>query len=190
MGLSLAGTARRRGAKVILVSGPVSFDPPYGVETIAVESTRDMREAVVNNIDRCQVLVKSAAPGDFRPAERVTGKVKKTELPQPINLARNPDILAEVGAAKGDKIMVGFAAESENLIENANKKLTAKNLGSDRRQPDRPGRRILWRGNQTGSHIIDREGRIEETSLMVKEEVAHRIWDRVVGLFKREELKQ
>ena len=135
----------------------------------------------MNNIDRCQVLVKSAAPGDFRPAERVTGKVKKTELPQPINLARNPDILAEVGAAKGDKILVGFAAESENLIENANKKLTAKNL--DLIVANQIGPADESFGAETNRvHIIDREGRIEETSLMVKEEVAHRIWDRVVGL--------
>ena len=90
MGLALARTAWRRGAKVILVTGPAAYEPPYGVETIPVESTRDMREAVLENLPRAEVLVKAAAPGDFRPAEPVKGKVKKGQAPPAYRTGAKP----------------------------------------------------------------------------------------------------
>jgi len=181
MGLALARAARRRGAEVILVTGPLNSRPPYGVETIPVESTLDMREAVLDNLGRVDVLVKAAAPADFRPARRVEGKIKKTKTPSPIELTRNPDILAEIGAQKGDKILVGFAAESENLIENAKAKLKAKNLDMIvANQIGAPGAAFGTATNQVS--LVFQEGKVEALPLLGKEDVADRIWDRIVPL--------
>lgn len=184
MGLALAQAARRRGAEVILVTGPVNSRPPYGVETIPVESTLDMREAVRDNLGRVDVLVKAAAPADFRPARRVEGKIKKAETPSPIELTRNPDILAEIGAQKGGKILVGFAAESENLIENAKAKLKAKNLDMIiANQIGAPGAAFGTATNQVS--IVFRDGKVEAVPLLSKEDVADRIWDRIAPLTDR-----
>ena len=181
MGYSLALAARRRGAKVILVSGPVNAKPPAGVETIHVESTRDMRRAVLDHFQRVHILVKAAAPGDFRPATRVKGKVKKNDVPPPIELDRNPDILKEVGAEKGDRIVVGFAAESEHLIENASAKLKSKNM--DLVVANQIGPADESFGAETNRvWLIDRDDHVEELPLMSKLDVAHRIWDRVLIL--------
>lgn len=183
MGLELARTARRRGAKVILIRGPIAADPPYDVETIDVESTRDMQKAVMENLDRVQVLVKAAAPGDFRPAERATGKIKKNGPLPTITLAQNPDILAGIGKLNSDKILVGFAAESDDLLERAGQKLAAKNL--DLIVANQIGRPDEAFGAPTNRvWIIDRDRNTEELPLLSKEEVAHRIWDRVVALTK------
>jgi len=184
MGVALARSAWRRGADVTLISGPASAAPPYGVETVSVESTLDMRTAVLDRLDRARVLVKAAAPGDFRPAERVKGKVKKGAEPPPIHLARNPDILAEVGRTKGDRILVGFAAEAENLIENARGKLEAKNLDLIvANQIGAPGVAFDVPTNQVS--ILDRQGGVETLPLMSKEDVADRIWDRIAVLLGR-----
>jgi phosphopantothenoylcysteine decarboxylase/phosphopantothenate--cysteine ligase len=181
MGLALARTAWLRGAKVILVNGPVNFAAPYGIETIAVESTRDMRDAVLANLDRVDILVKAAAPGDFRPACCVPGKIKKGATPPPIELERNPDILQEVGPIKGHRIVVGFAAESENLLQRAKEKLDNKNLDLIvANQIGLPDEAFGAATNRVW--IIDRQGRMQELPLMGKEEVAHHIWNRAVGL--------
>ncbi len=181
MGYALARTARRRGARVILISGPVASEPPFGVETIPVESTVDMLEAVKDNFGRIDILVKAAAPGDFRPANRVEGKVKKTETPQPVELARNPDILAEMGKNKGNRILVGFAAEYVNLLENAKGKLESKNLDLIvANQIGAPGAAFGAETNQVS--ILDRDGQVQQVPLQDKEEVANVIWDRVSGL--------
>jgi len=185
MGLALARTARRRGAEVILVTGPVEATPPWGLETIAVETTLEMREAVVKNLPRVDILVKAAAPGDFRPARRTKGKVKKTDIPPPIELTRNPDILEEIGQNKGDKILVGFAAEAENLIENARAKLKKKNLDLIvANQIGAPGTAFATATNQVS--IVYGDGRVEELPLLDKEDVADLIWDRIAALVKRD----
>ncbi|MEW5721890.1 MAG: bifunctional phosphopantothenoylcysteine decarboxylase/phosphopantothenate--cysteine ligase CoaBC [Thermodesulfobacteriota bacterium] len=187
MGLALAQTARRRGAEVILVTGPVNFPPPYGIRTIPVETTLDMRQAVIENLEGVDLLVKAAAPGDFRPAARVKGKVKKTEVPPPLELARNPDILAEIGAAKrSGLVLVGFAAESEDLLARAEEKLRAKNLdlivANQIGPPDESfgaATNRVW--------ILDRQGQVEEVPLATKEEVAGHIWDRALRLPRSKE---
>jgi len=185
MGLALARTARRRGAEVILVTGPIEAAPSWGVETIAVETTLEMQEAVVKHLPRVDILVKAAAPGDFRPARRTKGKVKKTEVPPPIELARNPDILEEIGRNKGDKFLVGFAAESEDLIENATTKLKKKNLDLVvANQIGAPGTAFATATNQVS--IVYGDGRVEELPLLDKEEVADLIWDRITALVKRD----
>ena len=183
MGLSLALAARRRGAGVILVCGPVNWSPPYGIETIPVESTRDMQAAVKANLSKVDVLVKAAAPGDFRPANRVKGKLKKTGIPAPVELERNPDILAELGAEKGRQILVGFAAESENLILNAKEKLKKKNLdlivANQIGPPDES-----FGASTNRVWIIDRQDNVEELPLLDKNDVADLIWDRTAPLIR------
>lgn len=181
MGLALAKTARRRGARVTLVCGPVTFTPPYGIQTVKVETTVDMLEAVRERLADIDVLVKAAAPGDFRPAGRVKGKVKKTSDPPPLELDRNPDILSTLSPNKGRTIFVGFAAESENLLENARDKLQRKQLdlivANQIGPPDESfgaATNRVW--------IIDRQGEVQEIPLSAKEAVADRIWDRVSEL--------
>jgi phosphopantothenoylcysteine decarboxylase/phosphopantothenate--cysteine ligase len=181
MGLALAKTARRRGARVTLVCGPVTFDPPYGMETVKVESTVDMLEALRERLADADVLVKAAAPGDFRPAGRIKGKIKKTSDPPPLELGRNPDILSTLAKNKGRTLFVGFAAESENLIENAKDKLTRKQLdlivANQIGPPDESfgaATNRVW--------IIGQQGEVEEIPLSAKESVADRIWDRIASL--------
>jgi len=185
MGVSLAVRARQRGAKVVLVTGPTALPHPYGIRTIEVESTRDMQAAVLAELENVDVLVKAAAPGDFRPAQRVAGKVKKTGgTPPPIELARNPDILADIGQnRKGNRILVGFAAESENLLEYAREKLESKNLDLIvANQIGAPGAAFGAETNQVT--LIDRSGQADALPLLPKDEVAGLIWDRIAALVK------
>ncbi|MBW1709595.1 MAG: bifunctional phosphopantothenoylcysteine decarboxylase/phosphopantothenate--cysteine ligase CoaBC [Deltaproteobacteria bacterium] len=181
MGVALAKNACQRGAEVILVTGPTVLPVPYKIQTIPVGSTVEMQEAVNEHFDRVDVLIGAAAPMDFRPAKRVKGKVKKTEVPAPIELASNPDILAGVGKKKGDKILVGFAAEAENMIKYARGKLEAKNLDFIvANQIGAPGTAFTTDTNQVS--IITRAGEVEELPLLPKEEVAGLILDRVLSI--------
>lgn len=182
MGIALAKNARQRGASVTLVAGPITLEPPYGVETVSVVSTEEMKEAVVARMDQADVLVMAAAPGDFKPVI-AQGKVKKGDSPKPIELESTPDILAAIGKNKRDKILVGFAAESENLIENARKKLEKKNLDMIvGNQIGAPGTAFATETNQVS--IISADGSLEELPMLPKEEVAEKIWDRVVTIVK------
>jgi phosphopantothenoylcysteine decarboxylase/phosphopantothenate--cysteine ligase len=180
MGRALAVVALRRGAKVIYVTGPTALTPPQGAEVISVQSTLDMLQAVKTNLQRSDIVVKAAAPSDFRPADCCEQKIKKGHIPSPIALVPNPDILKEIAPIKGDRVVVGFAAESQQLIERAKAKLEEKKLD-------------LIVANQIGAPdesfgaatnrvwIVDRAGGVEEVPLMSKEEVAGRIWDRALG---------
>ena len=130
MGFAIAREAARRGAEVILVAGPTALETPPGVRRVDVESAFEMRDAVFAELDRATILVKTAAVADFRPAEASPQKIKKEDLPEgegvTLELVRNPDILAEVCRDKGDRIVVGFAAESHDLVEAARRKLARK----------------------------------------------------------------
>lgn len=181
MGFALADAARIRGANVTLISGPVALDPPFGVKVVKVESTRDMLQAVRDNLDGVDILVKAAAPGDFRPAGKVEGKIKKTGLPAPVELARNPDILGETKDERKNVVTVGFAAESESLLENAIDKLKRKDL--DLIVANQIGNPNEAFGAETNRvWVINRQSEIEEIPLAAKEEIAWRIWDRAVAL--------
>jgi phosphopantothenoylcysteine decarboxylase/phosphopantothenate--cysteine ligase len=130
MGYAIAEEAAALGAKVVLVSGPVSLPTPAGVSRIDVESASEMLQAVTRYMSEYHIAILAAAVADFAPAQRIEGKIKKdATAPQPaLELARTPDVLATLGAAKKDnQILVGFALESENEIDNGNKKLKAKN---------------------------------------------------------------
>ncbi len=127
MGYALAEAALRRGARVLLVSGPTALTPPGAAETTAVESAAEMREAVMKLLPQSTIVIKTAAVSDYRPKEPATQKIKRKG---PISLELEPtaDILAEVARAREAQIVIGFAAETQNVLDNARKKLTAKSL--------------------------------------------------------------
>lgn len=126
MGYAIAEAALSRGAKVTLVTGPVSIKPPARAHTISVKSAREMYDAVMANLDSATIVIMAAAVADYRPVEVANQKIKKTGDKLVIELEKTDDILASVGQMKGDRVLVGFAAETENVIENARKKLIEK----------------------------------------------------------------
>jgi phosphopantothenoylcysteine decarboxylase/phosphopantothenate--cysteine ligase len=127
MGFALAEAAAARGAKVTLVAGPVHLPTPAGVERIDVETADQMRKAVFDHLDPATVIIKSAAVADFRPASAAGQKLKKAAMRLSLELRPTVDILSELGARKGDRILIGFAAETERLEEEARRKLESKN---------------------------------------------------------------
>lgn len=128
MGYVLAEVAQRRGAKVILISGPTNITPPQGVNTIFVESALDMEKEVVKYVPRSDVVIASAAVSDYRPKKREKEKIKTNLQKKSINLVRNPDILGQLGKQKDAKCLIGFALETKDLGKNAREKLKRKNL--------------------------------------------------------------
>lgn len=128
MGYALAKEARNAGAKVTLISGKTNLPQPYGVDVINVISAADMRECVVNNFEKADVVIMSAAVADYTPIEKVDHKIKKAEGNLSIALKRTQDILLTIGKKKREnQVVIGFAMETENLLENAAKKLQEKN---------------------------------------------------------------
>jgi phosphopantothenoylcysteine decarboxylase/phosphopantothenate--cysteine ligase len=127
MGYAVAEEAALRGARVILVSGPVRLAPPEGVELVQVQTAREMYKAVLDRLEESTIIVKTAAVADYHVAEIPKQKVKKTAMRLSLELDPTPDILAEVGRRKKDQILIGFAAETENLVAEARRKLESKN---------------------------------------------------------------
>jgi phosphopantothenoylcysteine decarboxylase / phosphopantothenate---cysteine ligase len=126
MGYALAEAAAARGARVILVSGPVNIALPRGVETIAVKTAAEMHDRVFEHLERATIVVKAAAVADFRVANPPDQKIKKTAARVSLELDPTPDILAELGRRKGDRLLIGFAAETQNLQAEARRKLESK----------------------------------------------------------------
>lgn len=127
MGYALAAGALERGARVILVSGPVHLDAPQGAEVIRVHTAVEMRAAVMEHLKESTVIIKAAAVADYHRVDAPHHKVKKTAARMSLELDPTPDILAELGRKKGDRLLVGFAAETDNLLEEARRKLESKN---------------------------------------------------------------
>jgi phosphopantothenoylcysteine decarboxylase/phosphopantothenate--cysteine ligase len=127
MGYALAAAAVARGARVILVSGPVSLEPPAGAEVIHVHTALEMRKAVMDHLEESSMIIKAAAVADYHRSNPPKQKVKKTAARMSLELDPTPDILAEAGRKKGDRLLIGFAAETENLVEEARRKLESKN---------------------------------------------------------------
>ena len=127
MGYALAEAAAARGATVTLISGPVHLDPPRGVEVIRVRTAVEMRDAVFAHLEPASIIVKSAAVADFHLSKVPDQKVKKTAARMSLELDPTPDILAELGRKKGDRLLIGFAAETRNVQQEARRKLEAKN---------------------------------------------------------------
>lgn len=178
MGYEIAKAGILRGADVMLISGPTNLAKPYGVKLIKVDTAIQMYNAVMDNISNADIVVCAAAVADYRPEKRGKNKIKKMDEDLCIKLIRNPDILYEIGKEKGKKILVGFAAETENLIENAKSKIIKKNLdlivAND----------ILQEGagfNKDTNivQIIDRNFNVKKYSIMSKAKVAHAILDEI-----------
>lgn len=181
MGFAVARAARRRGAQVILVSGPSALPVPSGVKFIPVRTAAEMREVVLGNLPGVSVLVMAAAVSDYRPKGTSPEKIKKSRAELTLPLELNPDILHEAGQRKEKRILIGFAAETESLLANARKKLEEKNLdlivANDVRLPGA--------GFQVDTNVvklIDRSGKVEELPLMSKEDLADCVLDRVLLL--------
>ncbi len=183
MGFALARAARRRGAEVILISGPTALPVPPQMRSIAVRSAAQMREAVLNHLESASILIMAAAVSDYRPKQKAPEKIKKSKLETVLELELNPDILAEAGKKKNSRIMVGFAAETENLLQNTREKLEKKNLdlivANDVTLPG-----AGFKADTNIVKIMDRSGKVEELPLMTKEDLADRILDRIALLKK------
>ncbi len=127
MGYALAEEAAARGARVILISGPVQLPPPRGVERVSVRTATEMRDKVMENLEPASIVIKAAAVADFHLRQVPVQKVKKTAARLSLELDPTPDILAEVGRKKGDRLLIGFAAETQNLQQEARRKMESKN---------------------------------------------------------------
>ncbi len=179
MGYALAEAALRRGAKVILITGPVALKPPASADVVQVQTASEMRNAVLANLERATVVIKAAAVADFTVRKAAEQKIKRTG-PMTLELEPTPDILKEISLRKGSRIIVGFAAETQNGLENARKKLESKSLDAivlnDVSQPG-----IGFDSERNAVTILTRSGAVNvpETS---KWEVAHRVLDAVVKL--------
>lgn len=185
MGYSIAAQAIKRGAEVTLISGPTNLTPPQNLKKlIRIESAEDMYNAVLNNMDENQVIIKSAAVADYKPKNYSDKKIKKTDDDLSIELDRNKDIAYEIGKIKKDKILVGFAAETNDLTENAKGKVKKKNL--DFIVANDLTKEGAGFGVDTNIvKIIDKEGHITEYPKMTKDEVANVILDKVNELIKK-----
>lgn len=181
MGYALAEEAMARGARTILISGPSTLAPPHGVELTEVETALQMRAAVLDRLGEATVIIKAAAVSDYRPSHAAESKLTKRDTPPMLELVPNPDILHEIGAQKGTRIVVGFAAETGELVPRARHKLATKRLdlivANDVTQE---GAGFACETNRVV--ILDPDGGVEELPLLPKRLVARRILDRVVGL--------
>jgi phosphopantothenoylcysteine decarboxylase/phosphopantothenate--cysteine ligase len=184
MGFALAKMARRRGANVTLVSGPTHLPVPReGIRFIPVTTASEMYDAVLEHYGECSVIIKAAAVSDYRPKFASDQKLKKLNAHTSLELERNRDIIAEVGSLKGNRVLVGFAAETMDVIENARKKLEEKHL--DLIVVNDVSRSDSGFATETNRVVvIDSQGKTDYLPLMSKEEVAHRILDRVLALLR------
>jgi len=181
MGYALAEAAAARGARVILISGPVHLAPPRGVEVISVRTAVEMRQKVMDNLAPASIVVKAAAVADFHLSKVPEQKVKKTAARLSLELDPTPDILAELGRKKGDRLLIGFAAETQNLHQESRRKLESKNcdmiVGN------------LVGGSETGFESDENEvvlalatGELIPLPRAPKREIADRIFDEALKL--------
>ena len=179
MGYALAAAAARRGARVVLISGPVDLAPPFGVEVVRVETASEMRAAVLRARDAARAVFMTAAVADYAPAA-AESKLKRRGGTLTLTLDENPDILAELGRDKGDRLLVGFAAETERVVDNARDKLRRKNLdwivANDVSRAD-----IGFDAPDNEVTIVGREGDPIALAKAGKPEIAERILDAVFG---------
>ncbi len=179
MGYALAEAAVRRGARVLLVTGPTSITPPGAAEVTRVESTEQMRDAVLNLLPQATVVIKTAAVSDYRPKSAAGQKIKR-KGPMTLELESTPDILKELSQNKAAQIIIGFAAETENVLENARQKLVSKNLDAIVvNDVSREG--VGFDSERNAVTIITRD-EVVEVPETTKWEVAQRVLDQIVKL--------
>lgn len=176
-GYAIAEEAARRGAEVTLVSGPAALPDPFGVRVVRVTTALEMEAAVDANYDVADAVVASAAVADFRPEVAAPGKLKKATAPDEVRLVRNPDILAGLGARKGGRLLVGFAAETGDVHGEARRKLADKNLdlvvANDVSRPE------LGFGTDTNRVWLVAGDGAEELPVLGKKTIARELWDRL-----------
>ncbi|TEU18185.1 MAG: bifunctional phosphopantothenoylcysteine decarboxylase/phosphopantothenate--cysteine ligase CoaBC [Anaerolineales bacterium] len=184
MGYALVLSARDRGAKVTLVSAPTALPAPVGMQLVAVQTAQEMQQAVLEALPESDALIMAAAVADYRPTVAAAHKIKKGETGLELELVRTSDILAEVATQRAElgwpRVVVGFAAETQDLVANAQAKLKAKRLdlmvANDARQ--------AMGADVNRVTLLDASGGVEELPLLPKEEVAERVMDRVVELLR------
>jgi len=181
MGYAIAATAAQRGARVILISGPVSIPAPPGIELVNVRTAQEMRKAVIDHLAESTIIIKSAAVADYYVSQVPKQKLKKTATRLSVELDPTPDILAEIGQRKEDRLLIGFAAETQNLLEEARRKMISKqcdmvvaNLVSQ----DGLG----FESERNEVDIITRSGQVVHAGPAEKKEIAERILDQVAML--------
>jgi phosphopantothenoylcysteine decarboxylase/phosphopantothenate--cysteine ligase len=181
MGYALAEAALRRGARVLLVSGPTALTPPVAAEVTRIESTDEMHHAVMGFLPRASIVIKTAAVADYRPRAAADQKIKRTG-PMTLELEATPDILKEISARKTGQMVIGFAAETENVLENARQKLVTKNLDAIVvNDVSRQG--VGFDSDRNAVTIITRD-EVVEVPETTKWEVAQRVLDQIVKLRK------
>ena len=184
MGYALAEAAARRGATVQLISGHATVPPPPGIEVCSVETTQEMHEAVLQKYEETDIVIMAAAPADFRPAEWTPHKIKKQNDTLAINLQKNPDTAQAIGENKKHQLTVCFAAETNDVLENAKEKLIRKNCDLIVAN-DILAEGAGFAGDTNIVTLLDKEGNCEQLPLLSKQEVANAILDRVVKLMKK-----
>lgn len=181
MGFALARAAAQRGAGVTLVTGPTNCVEPLHVTTVHVNSAEQMRAGILDALPNTTTVLMTAAVCDFRPVRRASQKIKKRGASLRLDLEPTPDILSEIGCTKGDRILIGFAAETEELVQNAEEKLHKKNLDlivvNDVSRGD-----IGFQSDWNEVKILGRGGDCTEIPRMSKEDLAHKILDQIVAL--------
>lgn len=181
MGFAVASAAEQRGGKVILITGPTNLPDPNNITVIRAGTAREMAHAVFENMEDCDIIIKAAAVSDYRSKDQAEQKLKKEKDEMVLFLAKNQDILEELGRRKKDQILVGFAAETENLEQNAEKKLAEKNLdiiaGNLVGQPSSG-----FGTDRNKVTLFYKDGTKESLPEMGKDDVAHILLDRILGL--------
>lgn len=183
MGYSIAGEAAKRGAEVMLVSGPVSLNKPWGVDVAYVETAEEMLAEVMKSQEKYNVFIMVAAVADYKCSYIADKKIKKKEDKMTLELSKNPDIAKELGKIKGSRILAGFSAETDDLENNAKVKLESKNMDMI------VANDVTVEGAGFGADtnivkIIKRDGSAKELPMMTKENVANEILDEIKNLIE------
>jgi phosphopantothenoylcysteine decarboxylase/phosphopantothenate--cysteine ligase len=178
MGYRIAEAARDRGARVVLVSGPTSLTAPEGLDVVHVRSAAEMARAVDEHFDEATIVVAAAAVADYRPAAVSESKLKKANGPLSLELVRTADILRGLGERKGGRLLVGFAAETEDLVERARAKLREKRLDLIVANEAGAG----FGGDTNAAVLLPREGDPVNVPTVSKRELAELLWDEIARL--------
>ncbi len=179
-GYEIAKEAKKRGADVTLISGPTSIKPPKVDKMIKIKTTEELKNVVLENFDNCDILIQPAAPADFKPLDYSEEKIKKSKDENlKIEFTKNPDVAKLVGEKKTHQFTVGFAAESQNEIENATKKLESKNLDMivlNNIKSETTG----FASDDNIVTIISKDGKVENLPIMKKSEIAEKLIDKII----------
>jgi phosphopantothenoylcysteine decarboxylase/phosphopantothenate--cysteine ligase len=178
MGYAIARAAAHRGAKVTLVSGPTHSVPPAGVTFVRVRSAEEMRKAVMKAFPTSTCVVMAAAVSDFAPASCAKQKVKKQDASMTVKLKATPDILQELGKKKEDRVLIGFAAETQSLVRNAKAKVEKKNLDLIVAN-DVSRKEIGFQSDSNQVKMIGKDGKVSDLPLLPKRVLAHRVLDQI-----------